>query len=68
MNRSSFCSHSIVAFIGSILALSSGSAIAQQSSEMALEEITVTARKRVENLQEVAMSVSAIGQQEIKAN
>ena len=68
MNRSNFCSHSIVAFIGTIVGLSSGSAVAQQSSEMALEEITVTARKRVENLQEVAMSVSAMGQQQIEAN
>ncbi len=34
----------------------------------ALEEITVTARKRVENLQEVALSVSAMGQQEIDGN
>jgi iron complex outermembrane receptor protein len=31
-----------------------------------LEEITVTARKRVENLQEVALSVSAMGKQEIE--
>ena len=31
-----------------------------------LEEITVTARKRVENLQEVALSVSAMGAEEIK--
>ncbi len=32
-----------------------------------LEEITVTARKRVENLQEVALSVSAMGKKEIEA-
>jgi len=32
-----------------------------------LEEITVTARKRVENLQEVALSVSAMGPKEIEA-
>ena len=31
-----------------------------------LEEITVTARKRVENLQELALSVSAMGQKEIE--
>jgi iron complex outermembrane receptor protein len=31
-----------------------------------LEEITVTARKRVENLQEVALSVSAMGTKEIE--
>jgi len=43
---------------------------AQQRSEYSeateLEEITVTARKRVENLQEVALSVSAMGQKEIE--
>ncbi len=36
--------------------------------EPMLEEITVTARKRVENLQEVALSVSAMGAQEIDGN
>ncbi|MGK2925084.1 MAG: TonB-dependent receptor [Lysobacterales bacterium] len=43
----------------------------QASSEyeqQALEEVTVTARKRVEDLQEVALSVSAMGQQEIEGN
>ncbi len=68
MNPSNFCTHSIVSFIGTIIALTSGSAIAQQSSETALEEITVTARKREENIQSVAMAVSAMGQQEIEAN
>ncbi|RMF96541.1 MAG: TonB-dependent receptor [Gammaproteobacteria bacterium] len=33
-----------------------------------LEEIVVTARKREESLQDVAMSVSAMGQREIEAN
>ena len=45
---------------------------AQQRTEYSkateLEEITVTARKREENLQDVALSVSAMGQQEIQAN
>jgi iron complex outermembrane receptor protein len=41
-------------------------AVAQGAS--VIEEITVTARKREENLQDVAMSVSAMGQQEIEAN
>lgn len=35
--------------------------------EPELEEITVTARKRVENLQEVALSVSAMGAREIES-
>lgn len=68
MNPSKFYSHSIVAFIGAALALSSGSAVAQQPSETTLEEITVTARKRVENLQGLALSVSAMGAQEIQNN
>ncbi len=68
MNQNNFYSHSIVAFIGTTLVLTGGSAIAQQPSEMALEEITVTARKREETLQDVAMAVSAMGQQEIEAN
>ncbi len=68
MNRSNYCSYSIVALIGTTLALTGGSAMAQQFSETALEEITVTARKREENLQDVAMAVSAMGQQEIEAN
>ena len=38
------------------------------AAEVALEEIVVTARKREENLQDLAMSVSALGQQEIQAN
>ena len=38
------------------------------SQEPVLEEITVTARKRTENLQDVAMSVSALSEQEITAN
>jgi iron complex outermembrane receptor protein len=57
-----------VFLVGVTIAFSSGSVNAQQPSETALEEITVTARKRVENLQDVAMSVSAMGQQEIQAN
>jgi len=39
----------------------------ESSAANALEEVTVTARKRVENLQEVALSVSAMGQKEIEA-
>ena len=36
--------------------------------EGTLEEIVVTARKREEKIQDVAMSVSALGPQEIQAN
>jgi iron complex outermembrane receptor protein len=39
-----------------------------QSDGGQLEEITVTARKRLENLQDVALSVSAMGQREIEGN
>jgi len=37
-------------------------------AQAAIEEITVVARKKEENLQDVALSVSAMGQQEIDAN
>ncbi|MDH3510665.1 MAG: TonB-dependent receptor [Gammaproteobacteria bacterium] len=53
----------IVAFIG----LMTPTMVVAQGANV-IEEITVTARKRVENLQDVAMSVSAMGQQEIDAN
>ena len=68
MVQSSLYGRSIVFLVGAAIAFSSGSVNAQQPGATALEEITVTARKRVENLQEVAMSVSAMGQQEIQAN
>ena len=42
--------------------------VSAQEAGLVLEEITVTARKREENLQDVAMSVSAMSQQEIEAN
>lgn len=38
------------------------------AEERVLEEIVVTARKREESLQDLAMSVSALGQMEIEAN
>ena len=38
------------------------------SAPTELEEITVTARKRVENLQDVGLSVSAFSKQEIQNN
>ena len=42
---------------------------AQEAEEnRVLEEITVTARKRVEKIQDLAMSLSAVGQQEIENN
>ena len=48
-------------------------ALAQDDAEASdelrvLEEVTVTARKRVENIQDVALSVSAAGKQEIENN
>ena len=42
--------------------------IASENEGRVLEEITVTARKRVEALQDLAMSVSAMGAQEIELN
>ncbi len=56
---------------GASMALT-GPALAQDMAESetgtALEEVTVTARKREEALQDVALSVSAMGQREIDAN
>ncbi len=66
MNQNNFCSHSLVALIGTALVLPSGSAIAQQAGATTVEEIIVTARKREENLQDVGISVSAFGKQEIE--
>jgi iron complex outermembrane receptor protein len=71
MNQNNFCSHSIVALIGTTLALTGGSAIAQQAGapttdRMTIDEIIVTARKREENLQDVGISVSAFSKQDIQ--
>ena len=49
-----------------LLSVSGGGALAQ--SDEGLEEIIVTARKRAESLQELALSVSALGEREIRAN
>jgi iron complex outermembrane receptor protein len=46
-------------------AASSALAGAQESQRIALEEVIVTAQKRAENLQEVPLSISAIGAQEL---
>jgi iron complex outermembrane receptor protein len=46
----------------------SGASAQDRASPGALEEIVVTSRKRAENLQDLAMSVSAIGENEIRAN
>lgn len=53
--------------VAAIVGLSTPVMVVAQDANV-LEEITVTARKRVENLQDVALSVSAMSQQEIKAN
>jgi iron complex outermembrane receptor protein len=39
--------------------------LAQDSEELVLEEVTVTARKRVENLQDVGLSVSALSKADL---
>lgn len=41
-------------------------AIAQVQEAWVIEEIIVTARKRAENIQDVGLAVSAIGQQELE--
>jgi len=45
--------------------LTSTHALAQDSEELVLEEITVTARKRVENLQDLGLSVSALSKADL---
>ncbi len=57
----------VAAGIVAVIGLMTPTMVVAQDAN-AIEEITVTARKRVENLQDVAMSVSAMGQQEIEAN
>ena len=42
-------------------AATGGLANAQEGQRVALEEVIVTAQKRAENLQEVPLSISAIG-------
>ncbi len=59
-------SGAVMLAVAGVLVITSGPVMAQSSGM--LEEITVTARKREENLQEVAMSVSAMSQQEIRTN
>jgi iron complex outermembrane receptor protein len=45
--------------------LTSTNALAQNSDELELEEVIVTARKRAENLQEVGLSVSALSKADL---
>ena len=56
------------AFLLTGFGISASTTAFAQASDDTLEEITVTARKRVENLQDVALSVSAMGQREIQLN
>ncbi|SVD27677.1 uncharacterized protein METZ01_LOCUS380531, partial [marine metagenome] len=54
-------------FVAAGFILPTASVVAQEAG-LVIEEIKVTARKREENLQDVAMSVSAMSQREIEAN
>src|SRR5210317_809813 len=47
-------------------AASSALAVAQESQRVTLDEVIVTAQKRAENLQEVPLSISALGSQELE--
>ena len=58
----------VIALALSFPALSNAQAGGAGDGSGVLEEITVTARKRVENLQDLALSVSAMGAQEIQNN
>src|SRR5215510_15712962 len=51
-------------FAGAMLA-GAGIAQAQQSEEAGLEEVVVSAQKRTESLQDVPLSIQAIGQQQL---
>jgi len=62
------CISATVFFLTSSFALAQEENTTQYGEATELEEITVTARKRVEALQDVALAVSAMGQQEIEAN
>jgi iron complex outermembrane receptor protein len=55
-----------ICFMAGSCLFASPIALAQESEELMLEEVTVTARKRTENLQDVAMSVSALSEAELK--
>ena len=52
-------------YAGAVLA-GFGVAHAQQSEEAGLEEVLVTAQKRSESLQDVPLSIQAIGQQQLQ--
>ena len=54
--------------LAACLAFGMPSIAAAADGARAIEEIVVTARKREENLQDVGLSVSALGQQEIENN
>ena len=51
-------------FAGAILA-GTGVAQAQQTEEVGLEEVVVSAQKRTESLQDVPLSIQAIGQEQL---
>jgi len=52
-------------FAAGFCTLTSTVALAQEDEELVLEEVTVTARKRVENLQDVGLSVSALSKTDL---
>jgi len=59
---------SLILSVGLVTALALSFPALSSAQQAELEEITVTARKRVENLQDLALSVSAMGAQEIQNN
>lgn len=62
--RFAFLSLTAVIVLSSFMFVSTP-VLAQDSEELVLEEVTVTARKRVENLQEVGLSVSALSKADL---
>jgi len=67
LNRATCFSAILCLLFTSVTVLAQDQNSADYNAGTELEEITVTARKRVENLQEVALSVSAMGAKEIDA-
>jgi outer membrane receptor protein involved in Fe transport len=63
--QSSRLARAVALALGSSVVMPVGIAVGQANESAGLEEIIVTARKRAENLQDVATSVSAIGAEEL---
>ncbi len=57
----------VLVLSGGVAALTLGAALPALAQEATVEEITVTAQKRSENLQDIPLSVAAVGGEELQA-